>query len=467
MESFTLLVDGRAVTTADHDPVINPATGEPFAHAPRATSAHVDEAMAAAARAFTTWRKDEALRRAKLTECAAALKARANAIGEVLSKEQGKPLKKAVGEVLAASAWLTYFAALKVESETLVDDAKKHVTVVRKPLGVVAAITPWNFPVALLAWKLSPALLAGNTVVAKPSPYTPLSSLLFAEALREILPAGVLSVLSGGNDLGAEIVAHPTVRKVSFTGSVPTGKKIMAAVAPDLKRVTLELGGNDPAIVLDDVDPKKVVEDLFWGAFSNSGQVCTAIKRLYVHEKVYAPIVEGLAARAKATKVGDGMAPETELGPINNDMQLTKLVALVDDAKKHGAHVEAGGERLARAGYFYPPTVVTGAREGMRLVDEEQFGTALPVMPFAKLDDAIERANKTHFGLGGSVWTSDVARGEAIVQELESGTGWVNQHLDIAPFTPFGGAKWSGIGLENGRWGYDEFTSVMTVNARR
>jgi len=467
MQAFSLVIDGRAVATADHDPVINPALGEPFAQAPRATSAHVDEAMAAAARAYTTWRTDEALRRAKLLECAARLKERAQAIGEVLSMEQGKPIKQATGELYGAASWLKFFANFETKPETLLDDEKKHVTVVRKPLGVVAAITPWNLPVLLLAWKLAPALLAGNTVVAKPSPYTPLSSLMFVDALRDVLPAGVLNVLSGGNDLGAEVVAHPTVRKVSFTGSIGTGKKIMAAAAVDLKRVTLELGGNDPAIVLDDVDPKKIVEDLFWGAFWNSGQVCAAIKRLYVHEKVYAPIVEGLAARAKAAKVGDGMAAETEIGPINNDMQITKLVALVEDAKKNGAKIEAGGERLARPGYFYPPTIVTGASDGTRLVDEEQFGTALPILPYASLDDALERANRTHFGLGASVWTSDVARGEAIVREIDSGTGWVNQHVDITPLTPFGGAKWSGIGVENGRYGYEEFTRVMTVNAKK
>ena len=285
--------------------------------------------------------------------------------------------------------------------------------------------------------------------------------------MREILPAGVLSVLSGGNDLGAEMTAHAVPRKISFTGSVGTGKKIMAAAASDLKRVTLELGGNDPAIVLDDVDPKAVAEGLFWGAFQNSGQVCTAIKRLYIHEKVYEPIVKDLVARAKAVKVGNGLDPDTQLGPINNQMQLNKVMELVEDAKKNGAKIEAGGVRLEGSGYFYPPTIVTNTHEGMRLVDEEQFGTALPIIKYSNLDDVMEQANRTHFGLGGSVWTSDVKKGEALVQELETGTGWVNHHMDITPFAPFGGAKWSGIGYENGRWGYNEFTAMQVVNAKK
>jgi acyl-CoA reductase-like NAD-dependent aldehyde dehydrogenase len=462
-----MLLNGRMVNTPEQDPVINPAFGKPFATCARATTAHVEEAMQAAAAAYKTWRKDEAFRRQKLRECAAAIQGKAQEIASVLSQEQGKPLAAATGEVFGASMWLNYFADLQIPPEVLQDDGEKRVEIVRKPLGVVAAVTPWNFPVILLCWKIGPAFLAGNTVVAKPSPYTPLTSLMVAETLREILPPGVLNVLSGGNELGAEIVAHPTPRKVSFTGSVMTGKKIMAAAASDLKRVTLELGGNDPAIVLDDVDPDKVADGLFWGAFQNSGQVCTAIKRLYLHEKVYEPIVQRLIERAKTTKVGNGLDPSTQLGPINNQMQLTKVMDLVEDAKKNGARVETGGMRLESAGYFYPPTIVTGAREGMRLVDEEQFGTALPVIKYRNLDDALEQANRTHYGLGGSVWTSDVQRGTQLVQEIESGTGWVNQHMDITPYAPFGGAKWSGIGYENGHWGFHEFTEMQVVNVKK
>jgi acyl-CoA reductase-like NAD-dependent aldehyde dehydrogenase len=465
--SYAMLIDGCAVRVPEQDDVIDPAKGAPFATVPRGTKAHVDEAVAAAGTAYRTWRTDEALRRRKLGECAKAIQARVQEIGKILSLEQGKPLAAAVGEVFGASIWFSYYAGYQPAPEVLQDDAEKRIEVVRKPLGVVAAITPWNFPVILLSWKVAPALLAGNTVVLKPSPYTPITSLMVAEVLREILPPGVLNVLSGGNELGAQLASHPDVRKISFTGSVATGKKVAVVAAADLKRATLELGGNDPAIVLDDVDPNAVAEKLFWGAFQNSGQVCTAIKRLYVHEKVYEPIVAKLVERAKKTKVGSGLAEGTELGPINNKMQLERVMSLVDDARKQGATVEAGGVRLEGSGYFYPPTIVTNVHEGVRLVDEEQFGTALPVLKYSKLDDVLAEANRTHYGLGGSIWTSNLERGAKLVQELESGTGWVNHHMDITPFAPFGGAKWSGLGYENGRWGYEAFTDLQVVNVSK
>jgi acyl-CoA reductase-like NAD-dependent aldehyde dehydrogenase len=467
MNDYTMTIDGRAVTSDAQDPVIDPATGEAFASAPRATRAHVEEAMSAAERAFPAWKRDLAARRQALVDAAGAIKARAEEIAKLLSREQGKPLRNATGEVLATCAWLKSFAALPLEPEVLLDDDKRRIAVVRKPLGPTVAIAPWNFPVVLLAWKLGPALLAGNTVVAKPSPFTPLSSLLVGEILRPLLPPGVLNVLSGGGDLGAQLVAHPLTRKVSFTGSVMTGKKIAAACADDLKRVTLELGGNDPAIVLDDVDPLKIVDDLFWSAFANSGQVCVAAKRLYVQEKVYQTIVDGLAERARSVRVGPATDPEAKLGPINNAPQVEKLAALVDEARKSGAKIVAGGDRPKQPGYFYPPTIVAEAHAGMRLVDEEQFGTALPVIRFREIDDALRQANATHFGLGGSVWTADRARGEALVQELECGTGWVNQHNDLTPIAPFGGSKWSGIGYEGARWGYEAMTQIQVINSKK
>jgi acyl-CoA reductase-like NAD-dependent aldehyde dehydrogenase len=462
-----MLIAGRLVNTTEQDPVINPAFGEPFATVPRATKAHVDEAVEAAAQAYRTWRRDQAFRRAKLNECAAALQGRATDIAAVLSQEQGKPLAAATMEVFGAAMWLSYYAGLQIEPEMLSDDAEKRIQIVRKPLGVVAAITPWNFPVILLAWKLAPAFLAGNTVVAKPSPFTPVTSLMVGDILKDILPAGVLSIVSGAGPLGADLAQHPHVRKISFTGSVATGKKILGYAVEDLKRVTLELGGNDPAIVLDDVDPAKVVDGLFWGAFQNSGQVCTAIKRLYVHEKVYEPIVSALTERARRTRVGNGLEEGTELGPINNAMQLERVMGMVEEARRDGAKVLTGGARPEGGGYFYPPTIVTDVRPGMRLVDEEQFGTALPIIRYKDLGDALEQANRTHYGLGASVWTSDVRRGEELVQELESGTGWVNHHMDITPFAPFGGAKWSGLGYENGKWGYEEFTELQVVNTKK
>jgi acyl-CoA reductase-like NAD-dependent aldehyde dehydrogenase len=267
--------------------------------------------------------------------------------------------------------------------------------------------------------------------------------------------------------VGAALTAHPGVRKVSFTGSVATGKKVARAAADDLKRVTLELGGNDPAIVLPDVDAQAVASRLFWGAFANSGQVCIAIKRLYVHEDVYPALVSQLAEVARRVKIGPGLEAGTQLGPINNRMQFERVQELVDDARKHGGTVEVGGAALDRPGYFYPPTLVTGVGEGVRLVDEEQFGTALPVIPYRDLDDAVEQANRTHFGLGASVWTSNVARGEELAQQLESGTTWVNQHMSLGRDYPFGGMKWSGIGRQNGPWGLEEFCELQVLNVAK
>ena len=241
----------------------------------------------------------------------------------------------------------------------------------------------------------------------------------------------------------------------------------MRASADDLKRVTLELGGNDPAIVLPDVDPARVAPKLFWGAFTNSGQVCVAIKRLYVHADVYRPVVAALAELAKQVKVGDGLLPDTQLGPINNQPQFSRVQELVEDARRAGGTVVAGGAPLPTPGYFYPPTIVTDVGEGVRLVDEEQFGTALPVIPYRDLDDALAQANRTHYGLGGSVWTNDVARGEEIAQRLECGTAWVNQHMNMSARVPFGGVKWSGLGRENGKWGIEEFCELQVVNAAR
>jgi acyl-CoA reductase-like NAD-dependent aldehyde dehydrogenase len=462
-----LLIDGRLVSSPECLPVVDPARGQPFAICPRASGAQLDEALAAAARAFSTWRLDLDARRQALARCAEALKARADEIASLLVAEQGKPQRAALGEVQGAVAWLRAFARLPVEDEVLVDDERRRIRVVRRALGPVAAITPWNYPVALLAWKLAPALLAGNTVVVKPSPFTPLATLLVGEILAPCLPPGVLNVLAGGDELGAALVAHPAVRKVSFTGSAQTGRRVMAAAAGDLKRLTLELGGNDPAIVFDDVDPARVADALFWSAFENSGQVCVAIKRLYVQDKVYSALVERLAARARSVKVGPGGAPDTQLGPLNNRPQLEKVVALVDEARARGARVEVGGVRPDGPGYFYPPTIVSDAHAGLRLVDEEQFGPALPVIRYHDIDDAIAQANASHYGLGGSVWTADVARGEQLVQQLECGTGWVNQHMDLTPLAPFGGWKHSGFGHEGGRWGLAEFSALQTVNTRK
>jgi acyl-CoA reductase-like NAD-dependent aldehyde dehydrogenase len=467
MSDFTLTIDGKAVAGAGHFGVINPATGEVFAEAPDASRAQLDDAMASSQAALRPWQADIEQRRKALRDCAAAIKAKAAELAPILVREQGKPMKDAFGEVIGAAVWFEFTAGLQIPVEVLVDTPESRIEVRRRPLGVVAAITPWNYPLLLAVWKIAPALLAGNTVVIKPSPFTPLTTLALGALLRDVLPPGVLNVVSGGDGLGAWMTSHPVPRKISFTGSTETGKLVAAAAAPDLKRLTLELGGNDAAIVLDDVAVDAVAEKLFWGAFTNCGQVCSAIKRVYVPEKLYAPLVDRLAALAKGVVVGDGFTEGVQMGPLNNRPQFERVSMLVDEAKKGGARIAAGGAPVGGKGYFYQPTIVADVAEGVRLVDEEQFGPALPVIPYRSLDDAVERANRTHYGLSGSVWSSNAERGLEVASRLECGTAWVNQHLALVPFAPFGGAKWSGIGVENGTWGLLGFTEIQTVNVAK
>ena len=458
-----MTISGEAVPTEETFTVINPSTGQAHAEAPSATKEQLDAAFDSSAKAYRDWKLDEAARRATLAKAAEVIMASAGEIAPVLTAEQGKPIGEANIEVFGAGIWFQYFAGLELPREVIQDDDNAFVEVLRRSLGVVAAITPWNFPLILASWKIAPALLAGNTMVLKPSPFTPLSTLKLGEVLRSVLPPGVLNVVTGGDDLGAWMTNHPVPRKISFTGSVATGKKVAAAAAPDLKRVTLELGGNDPAIILDDADVATVAGKIFDGAFANNGQVCSAIKRVYVPEAMYSDVVDALAEKAKAAKVGDGMAEGTQLGPINNKPQYERVKELVADAVSSGARAAAGGKAMDGEGYFFEPTILADVSDGTRIVDEEQFGPALPVISYRDLDDAVERANATHFGLSGSVWSADASRAADVASRLECGTAWANTHLALAPHQPFGGAKWSGIGVENGPWGLMGFTELQVL----
>lgn len=464
MSDYTMTIGGQAVAAPGTFGVVDPATGEVAERAPDASRAQLDAAMEAARAAYPEWRGDESARRKALLAAADVLFARSEEIGRILTLEQGKPLSEATMEVVGAGVWLKYFADLELPSEVIQDDERARVEVVRRPMGVVAAITPWNYPLLLATWKLGPALLAGNTVVLKPSPFTPLSSLRLGEALRDVLPPGVLNVVSGGDELGAWMTSHDVPRKISFTGSVATGKLVAAAAAPDLKRVTLELGGNDPAILLDDVDPAAVADRLFNGAFQNNGQVCSAIKRVYVPDALYGDVVDALAERARAAKVGNGLDEGVQYGPINNRPQYERVGELVAEALAGGARAAAGGGPMEGPGYFFRPTILADVPDGARIVDEEQFGPALPVIAYRDLDEALARANATNFGLSGSVWSADADRASEVAARLDCGTAWVNTHLALAPHQPFGGFKWSGIGVENGPWGLYGFTEMQVVH---
>lgn len=466
-DQVSMTIGGEAVATTGSFDVVDPATGARFASAPECTEAQLDEAMRSAESAYTTWRRDEDARRELLLAGAEAVLAATDSIAPLLTREQGKPLADAQMEVRAVALWLRHFAGLEVDDEILQDDEKAQIRVTRRPLGVVAAITPWNFPLSLAAWKIAPALRAGNTMVLKPSPYTPLATLRMGEVLSEVLPAGVLNVVSGSDPLGALMTSHPVPRKISFTGSVNTGKHVAAAAAPDLKRITLELGGNDPAILLDDVDVEAVAERLFWSAFRNNGQVCSAVKRVYAPESRYDEVVEALAAVAGSVRVGPGIEPGSQLGPLNNAPQRDRVAELVEDAVSRGGQAVTGGAAVDGPGFFYQPTILSGVEDGMAVVDEEQFGPVLPVLPYRSVDDALARANGTHFGLSGSVWGTDADRAAAVAEELDCGTAWVNTHLALRPDQPFGGAKWSGIGVENGHWGLHSFTEVRVLHRSR
>jgi acyl-CoA reductase-like NAD-dependent aldehyde dehydrogenase len=444
---FSQLIDGQLVSGTPALEVINPATGAVFASAPRATRAQLDSAVAAARRAQPAWREATfAQRRACIESFCTALRARQEELAELLTQEQGKPLAQAREEIVRAASLSSGMTAISIEGEVLIDDAQRRIELHYVALGVVGIITPWNAPINLAAGPLTMALYTGNTVVLKPSPYTPLSTLRLGELLREIVPAGVVNVLAGDDDCGRWMSEHPGIDKISFTGSIASGKKVMASCAGTLKRVTLELGGNDAAIVLDDVDPQAVAPKLFFAAFVNSGQVCMAIKRIYAHERIYAALCEALANEARKARIGDGLASDTQFGPIQNRMQYERVLGLLEDSRQRGGRILAGGETAAGAGYFIAPTIVTDLPEDARLVQEEQFGPLLPVLRFSEIEDAISRANATRYGLAASVWSRDIERATAIAWRLEVGTAWVNQHRVTAANVPFGGVKESGIG---------------------
>jgi len=456
-----MTIDGVAVSGDPEAEVINPATEQPCGRAPQCSTAQLDQAMQAAARAVPSWARDEPARREMLRAAAKAVSAAASRIGLTITSEQGKPLPLAIGEVYAAAASLRHYAAMELAAEVLHDDRRGYAELARRPLGVVVAIAPWNFPVAVAVAKLAPALRAGNTVVLKPSPHTPLATLQLGQAISEVLPPGVVNVVAGGDELGAAMVRHPIPAQVSFTGSVQAGRRVAEQAGARLKRYVLELGGNDPGIVLDDVDPDAVAERLFWDSFANNGQACVLIKRLYVPERLYPRLVDALADLARAARVGDPTAKGTQLGPLANRPQYERICDLVTAATALGARVVAGGKPLDGPGYFYAPTVLADVADGMPIVDEEQFGPVLPVVSYRDEDDVVRRANATHFGLGGSVWSADPDRAWQLAERLECGTAWVNAHAVLRPDQPFAGMKSSGIGVGNGVLGLAEYTALQ------
>lgn len=461
---FRMLIGGALDAGSATFDVVNPANEQVIARAPDATPADLDRAVAAARAAFPAWAATSIdKRREALNAVAQAILANIDPLKRLLTSEQGKPHADAEADVGGSAYWLMGASTLDVPVVVNEDSDERYSETRRVPLGVVGAIAPWNFPMILAAFKIGPALLAGNTMVLKPSPFTPLTTLKLGEIIKDILPPGVLNIISGGDNLGPWMTAHPGFDKISFTGSSATGKKVMQSAAPTLKRVTLELGGNDPAIVMPDVNVEEVAEKLFWAAFANNGQICIATKRMYVHKDIYDPLRDALVAYAKTVKVGDGAEQGTQIGPINNRPQYERVLDLIRDAKDKGYNFLMGGDASDVPGYFIPVTIIDNPPEDARIVQEEQFGPVLPLIKFDDYDDVIARANATDYGLGGSVWGSDEDRAFELAQRIQSGTVWVNETQHLSPTAAFGGMKHSGLGVEGGVDGLKEFTNAQTL----
>ncbi|TNE58924.1 MAG: aldehyde dehydrogenase family protein [Alphaproteobacteria bacterium] len=467
MDNYKMLIGGEWVEGAGKIEVINPATEKAFATVEKGTKENVDAAVAAAKAAFPAWSQTPIEeRQAKLAELSAAVAKNAEKLARLLTQEQGKPLAEAMGEMAWTEGYLGHFATLKVENRVIQDDEDFFIEMRRKPLGVVAGILPWNFPVLVACWKIAPALIAGNTIVLKPAPTTPVATLALGEICSEIFPPGVVNIITDENDLGPYLTTHPDVAKVGFTGSTATGKKIMASASDTLKRLTLELGGNDAGIVLDDVNVPETAQKIFDAAFLNCGQVCLAIKRAYVHDSIYDEMCAELSKIAENTVTDDGLKQGTNIGPIQNREQYEKVKGFLDDVRAAGK-IAAGGQVEDREGFFIRPTIVRDVKEGDDIVDKEQFGPVLPLIRFTDIDDVVARANASEYGLGGSVWSSDVKRATDVAERIESGSVWVNQHINIGPHIPMAGFKQSGIGVEQSLEGLDEYTQVQVLNVAK
>ncbi|MBU1755797.1 MAG: aldehyde dehydrogenase family protein [Alphaproteobacteria bacterium] len=468
-KTYSNLIDGELVTTAGTMDVINPATEEVVGQVPAAGQDELDRAVEAARRAFQSWKKTTPEERQKVVQgIAATIKENADELFRLLTSEQGKPHNQAQQEIYGAAGLAAAQSTLRLDDVINQDDDTRLSRTRRVPVGVVGGIVPWNFPIMMAIQKIVPALVAGCTIVLKPSPFTPLTTLRIAELIKDVVPAGTVNIITGPDELGPMITSHPGIDKITFTGSTATGKKIMEGASKDLKRITLELGGNDASIVLADADVEKVAEQLFWSSFSNAGQVCIAAKRIYIHEDIYDDLSKAIAAYAKTVKVGDGAQQGTGVGPIQNKKQFERVCELIQDAKDQGYQFLTGGDvDPSGTGYYVPITILDNPPEDARIVAEEQFGPVMPLMKFATVDEAIERANASEYGLAGAVWTADAEKGVAVAERMETGTVWVNEFMHLSPFAPFGGHKQSGIGAEYGIEGLKEFTYPQVITIKR
>ncbi len=476
MQTFLNTVNGHSVEAGETFDTLNPATGEVIAQVAYSSRDEVDSAIAAAKAAQPGWAAlTDAERRAFLLKIADTILVHAEALAQWVTREQGKPLggdgRGSVPgsrfELMGCEAWTRATANIEIPVDVAFENEQRRDEVHRQPYGVVAAITPWNWPLMIAIWHIVPALRMGNTVVIKPSEYTSACSLELLRVIAEVLPPGVLNTVSGFGDVGGWLTEDTRIGKIMFTGSASTGSKVAAAAARNLTPTTLELGGNDAAIVLPDADPQTIAMGLFWGAFLNMGQTCACAKRLYVPASLHDQIVTELAKLAAAMPMGDGMQPGIAVGPIQNRMQFEKVVRLVDAARAAGATIVCGGQPPSGPGNFYPLTLVTHVDDGNPLVDEEQFGPVLPIIRYTNVEDAIARANRLDVGLGASVWSQNLDQARAVAMRLQAGTVWINQHGTIHPLVPFGGSKRSGWGVEFGVEGLKSVTRPHVISIQK
>ncbi|MAY19569.1 MAG: aldehyde dehydrogenase [Erythrobacteraceae bacterium] len=463
------LINGEMVATSDWLDVVNPANEEVIGQVPACGADELDKAVAAARAAFKSWKKTSfEERQAACMAISGAIKENAEELYRLLTSEQGKPHAQAKGEIYGAAGMSAAQATFKLEDVVSEDTDTRLSRTRRVPVGVVGGIVPWNFPVMMAVQKIVPALMSGCTIVLKPSPFTPLTTLRLAELIADKVPAGTVNIITGEDSLGPLITGHKDIDKITFTGSTATGKKIMEGASADLKRITLELGGNDASIVLPDADPKKVAEQIFWSSFQNAGQVCVAAKRIYIHEDIYDELSQAIADYAKTVVVGDGAEQGTGVGPIQNKKQYERVLELIEDAKDNGYKFLTGGDKdPSGTGYYVPITILDNPPEDARIVAEEQFGPVMPLMKFSSEDEVIARANASDYGLAGAVWTSNPEKGVEIAEQLETGTVWINEYMHLSPFAPFGGHKQSGFGAEYGLDGLKEFTYPQVITIKR
>jgi acyl-CoA reductase-like NAD-dependent aldehyde dehydrogenase len=467
---FYNIINGKRVLLSGKLAVINPANGTELATVPDIDRDGLASAVAAARAAFPAWSATPYnQRRRQLAAVLEELEKHTEELCALFTAEQGRPLEGARWEI----DWVLKRlgpALLKLQLPDEEHDSNQigHVTVRYVPLGVVCAISPWNLPFLLSFTKVLPALLSGNTVVLKPSPFTPLTVLRTADYIRELLPAGVLNVITGGDDLGPWMTAHPGFDKIDFTGSTQTGKRVFESAAATLKHLTLELGGNDPGIVLPDADPKEIAQALFWSMFLFNGQGCITLKRLYVHEDIYDQLTKALVSVAQQVKTGDGFDPESGLGPVQNRLQYDRLQAVWKEIEQSGARILfKGAIPQASKGFFFPVTMVDNPPDHASFVAKEVFGPIRSILKYKNLDEAVQRANDTPYGLGASVWGKDPRTLRSVARRLNAGTVWINQHLAVSPEFPFGGHKESGIGVQQGLEGLRSYCNIQVIAERQ